>query len=195
MPISTSDIQQLRQHTGVGMMEAKRALEEAQGKMDVAVANLRKSGQKIAQKKSERQVKEGVVGTYLHSNKKVGTMVALACETDFVARTEEFMALAHDLALHVAATNPLYLQSSEVPAEIIAQEEEIYRAQLLSEGKPEAMWEKIIPGKLQKYYSETCLLQQLFVKDDSKTVQAVLQEAIARLGENIQIISFSRVAV
>ncbi len=195
MTISTNDIQTLRQQTGVGLMQAKKALQEVDGDMVKAVEHLRKAGTKIAASKSDRQVKEGVIGNYIHANNKVGAMVALACETDFVARTEDFQNLAHDLAIHVAAANPRYLQASDVPEDVIASEREIYKAQLSSEGKPEKMWDHIIEGKLQKFYSETCFLTQQFVKDDSQTIQQLVQAAVARLGENIQILSFSRQTV
>ncbi len=193
--MNAQDINALRQQTGVGLMDAKRALEAAGGDMAKAVTELRKAGLKIASKKSARPVKEGVVGTYLHANGKVGAMVALACETDFVARTDDFKNLAHDLAVHVAATNPRYLRSSEIPAEVLDEERAIYRDQLQSEGKPEKMWDKIVEGKLQKFYSETCLLDQPFVKDDTQTITDVIQAAITRLGENIQVVSFNRQTV
>lgn len=195
MAISTADIQSLRDQTGVGMMDAKKALQAADGNMNVAIESLRKQGQKIAAKKSERTVKEGAVGTYLHSNGKIAALVALACETDFVARTEDFQNLAKDLAMHVAAMNPTYLKSSDIPADVIAKEEEIYRAQLKDEGKPEAMLEKILPGKLKKFYSEVCFLDQPFVKDDAMSVGQLVEAAIAKLGENIQVTAFSRLKV
>lgn len=193
--ISTQDIQALRQETGVGMMEAKKALAAAAGDRKLAIEALRKAGKKIAAAKSARQVKEGTVGWYIHANNKVAALVALACETDFVARTEDFKNLAHDLAIHIAAANPIYLQASDVPANIVAKEEEVYRAQLQSEGKPEKMWDKILPGKLQKYFAESCLLEQPFVKDDAITVKQLLETAVTKLGENIQITSFSRLIV
>lgn len=195
MNITTADIQKLREQTGVGMMDAKKALTAAAGDMTAAVEALRKKGQKIAASKSERAVKEGVVGTYLHSNGKIAALVAVACETDFVARTEDFQALAKDLAMHVAAMNPTYLKPSDVPAEVIAKEEEIYREQLTAEGKPEAMLEKILPGKLKKFYSDVCFLEQPFVKDDSVTVGQLVESSISKLGENIQVTSFSRLTV
>lgn len=195
MPVSAQDIQALRQQTGVGMMEAKKALTASDGDMAKAIDHLRKAGLKMAAQKSTRQVKEGVVGTYLHANGKVGAMVAVACETDFVARTENFQHLAHDIALHVAAANPRYLDPAAIPAEIIDQEKEVYREQLKNEGKPEHMWDKIMEGKLQKFYSEVCLLHQPFVKDDQQTITQLVQAAVSALGENIQIVSFSRLAI
>jgi elongation factor Ts len=150
---------------------------------------------KMAAAKSERTVKEGVVGTYLHANGKVAALVAVACETDFVARTKDFQDLAHDLAVHVAAANPQYLQPSDVPADVVAKEREIYQQQLKTEGKPEKMWDNIIEGKLKKFYADTCLLNQTYVKDDSLTITELVQQGVAKLGENIQVVSFSRLAI
>jgi elongation factor Ts len=195
MAISTEDIQWLRQETGVGMMDAKKALEAVNGDRQAAVEAMRKRGAKVAASKSERAVKEGVVGSYVHANNKVAALVAVACETDFVSRTDDFQTLGHDLALHVAAANPKYLSPEQVPAEVLAKEEEIYREQLKAEGKPEAMWDKILPGKVAKFYAETCFLKQPFVKDDSLTIEQVVQGAVAKLGENIVITGFSRLSV
>lgn len=195
MSITAADIQSLRQQTGAGIMDAKRALEAAGGDLEKATAELRKAGLKLAAKKSDRKVSEGAIGSYVHSNGKVASLVALACETDFVARTDDFRTLAYELAMHVAATNPKYLKPEDIPTEVIAEEEAIYRDQLKSEGKPEAMWDKILPGKLARYYSEVCLLNQPFVKDDEQTVQDLITAATAKLGENIQIQSFSRLAL
>lgn len=195
MNITTADIQKLREQTGVGMMDAKKALTAAEGDMTAAVEALRKKGQKIAASKSDRAVKEGAVGTYIHSNGKIAALVAVACETDFVARTDAFQELIKDLAMHVAAMNPAYLKPEDVPAEVVAKEQEIYREQLLAEGKPEAMLEKILPGKLKKFYSDTCFLEQAFVKDDSLTIAQLVESTIAKLGENIQVTAFSRLAV
>lgn len=195
MAISTEDIQWLRQETGVGMMDAKKALEAVNGDRQAAVEAMRRRGAKVAASKSERAVKEGVVGSYVHANNKVAALVAVACETDFVSRTEDFQNLGHDLALHVAAANPKYLSPEQVPAEVLAKEEEIYREQLKAEGKPEAMWDKILPGKIAKFYAETCFLKQPFVKDDSLTIEQVVQGAVAKLGENIVITGFSRLSV
>ncbi len=195
MNVSAADIQSLREQTGAGMMDAKRALEAADGDLEQALVALRKAGLKLAAKKSDRAVSEGAIGVYLHSNKKVAAMVALACETDFVARTDDFQALANELAMQVAAMNPEYLKPEDIPAEVRDQEEGIYRDQLKAEGKPEAMWDKILPGKLQRFYTEHCLLHQPFVKDDSKTIQDLLTEATTKLGENIQISAFQRLAL
>lgn len=195
MSISTADIQALRDQTGVGMMDAKKALTAANGDVPAAVEVLRKKGQKLAAAKSERTVKEGAIGTYLHSNGKIAALVAVACETDFVARTENFQTLAKDLAMHVAAMNPTYLKAADVPGAVTAKEEEIYRAQLKDEGKPEAMIGKILPGKMKKFYSEVCLLDQPFVKDDAMTVGQLVESAVTKLGENIQVTAFSRLKI
>ena len=176
-------------------MDAKRALEAADGDMAKAVTELRKLGQKIAAKKSDRHVKEGVIGSYVHANKKVAAIVTLACETDFVARTEDFQTLAKEIAMHVAAMNPTHLKPEDIPADVIAQEEEIYRQQLKSEGKPEAMWPKILPGKLKKFYADTCLIDQVYIKDDTQTIRDLLTAATTKLGENIQVIAFHRLAL
>lgn len=274
--MTTAEIQQLREKTGVGMMDAKRALEASQGDMAAAIEHLRKAGQKIAASKSSRQAGEGTIGVWLSADRKRGALVALACETDFVARTPEFQAIAeqlaahlgtltpvnltpeqfleqsgpggaatvrqfldtviaklgenmqipslavlstetgvidsylhasrkvaalvalddgnetvrHDLAMHVAALNPTYLAADNVPAEVIASEQGIYREQLSREGKPEAMWEKILPGKLKKFYADVCLLNQPFVKDDSLSVaEYIKQQGTAT------VTGFTRVAI
>mgnify|MGYP001792284395 CR=1 FL=1 len=195
MAITSEDIQWLRHATGVGMMDAKKALEAVDGNRDLAIEAMRKRGAKMAASKSDRAVKEGAIGSYVHANGRIAALVAVACETDFVSRTEDFQALAHELAVHVAAMNPRYLSPAEVPAEVLAKEDEIYREQLKTEGKPEAMWEKILPGKIAKFYSEACLLSQPFVKDDSLTVEQFVQTAVAKLGENIVVTGFSRLSV
>ncbi|MFZ6036199.1 MAG: translation elongation factor Ts [Patescibacteria group bacterium] len=192
MTIDTATIQKLRAETGAGIMDVKKALVETDGNIDAALEHLRKQGQKIAAKKQDREASEGVVSAYVHANNKLVAVVALACETDFVAKTEDFQTLAHDLAMHVAAADPLYLKSEDIPAAVIEKEKEVYRAQLEQEGKPEKMWDQIITGKLKKYYSEVCLLDQLFIKDDSMTVAALVTSYIAKLGENIQIKKFYR---
>ncbi|MEK7570563.1 MAG: translation elongation factor Ts [Patescibacteria group bacterium] len=191
--IPVSDIQTLRERTGVGMMDAKRALEESGGDIEAAITALRKGGKKVADKKASRATHEGVVGVYEHSNKKLVTLVSVACETDFVARTEDFQTLAHDLAMHVAAANPTYLAAEDIPAEVRAQEEEIARTQ--AAGKPANIVESIVQGKVKKFAEDNCLLEQKFFKDDSKTVASVVHEAVQRMGENIQVKEFVRVTV
>ncbi|MEK7640055.1 MAG: elongation factor Ts [Patescibacteria group bacterium] len=191
--IPVADIQKLRERTGVGMLDAKQALEAVGGDLDAAVTALRKAGQKVADKKAARATREGVVGVYEHSNKKLVAVVAVACETDFVGRTADFQTLAHELAMHVAAAAPTYLTAAEIPADILAKEEDIARSQ--STGKPEAILASIIQGKLKKFVEEHCLLEQKFFKDDSKTVGGVVQEAMQKLGENIQVKEFVRLSV
>jgi elongation factor Ts len=195
MPITTDSIQKLRAATGAGIMDAKKALEEAGGNFDKAVEIMRKHGQKIAAKKQDRQTKEGVIGTYVHANHKVVAIVALACESDFVGKHEEFQELAHDIAMQIAATDPHYIAPANVPAEIVAKEREIFQSQLQAEGKPEKIWENILTGKLEKFYSEVCLVRQPFIKDDAKTIEALIQEKVLKFGENIQIREFKRMAL
>jgi elongation factor Ts len=175
------------------MLDAKNALEAASGDIEAAVTALRKAGQKVADKKASRATREGVVGVYEHSNKKLVAAVAVACETDFVERTADFQTLAHELAMHVAAAAPTYLSAAAIPADVIAKEEEIARSQAV--GKPENIVTAIVQGKVKKYAEEHCLLDQKFFKDDTKTVGAVLQEAMQKLGENIQVKEFVRVSV
>ncbi|MBI5733963.1 MAG: elongation factor Ts [Candidatus Kerfeldbacteria bacterium] len=189
---TAQDVQKLRQVTGAGIMAAKKALEEAKGDLTAAVDILRKQGGKIAASKMGRATGQGLVESYIHAGGKIGALVELACETDFVARTEQFKNLAHDLAMQVAAANPLYLSPAEVPVEIVEHEKQIYLEQLASAGKTGPMVDKIIEGKLQKHYAEVCLMRQPFFKDDQKTVADVLTEAMATIGENIKIKHFAR---
>ncbi len=195
MPISTQDIQKLREETGAGIMDAKKALEKADGDFNKAVEYMKQQGQKIAAKKQDRQTKQGTVGSYVHANGRVAALVGVACESDFVANTETFQELAHDLAMHVAATDPQYVKPEDVPAEIIENEKNIFRVQLQTSGKPEKLWEGIIQGKLNKFFSETCLIKQPYIKEDKKTVEQLIQESILKLGENIQIKGFKRIAL
>ncbi|MEK7540417.1 MAG: translation elongation factor Ts [Patescibacteria group bacterium] len=195
MNITTEQIQNLRKETGAGMMDAKKVLVEAEGDFDTAVELLRKRGQKVAAKKAEREAKEGLIGTYLHSNGKVGVVVEVNCETDFVARNEQFKELVHDLSLHIAAASPLYVSEQDVPEDVIAKEKEIYTAQLAQEKVPKKMHTKVIEGKLKKFYSEVCLLNQPFLKDQDKTINDVVTEAISKIGEKIVVKRFSRLAI
>jgi elongation factor Ts len=185
--IDAKTVMQLRAATGAGMMDAKAALEEVGGDLTQAAELLRKKGIAKADKKAERATKEGQVFTYLHSNKKLGAMVELFCETDFVAKTEQFQQLGNNLVLHVAAMNPAYVKREDVPSEVVEKEKEIYRAELAEQNKPAEIVEKIIEGKLNKFYADNCLLEQVFVKDDSVTVQDLIKSAIGTLGENMQI--------
>lgn len=192
MSISAQDVAKLRQMTGSGMMECKKALSEADGDFDKAIEILRKQGAKAANKKAERESNEGVISSYIHGNNKVGAMVKLACETDFVARNEEFTQLAYDIAMHVVAANPSYLTPDNVPEEEIEKEKEIYREQLKQEGKPKDIIEKILTGKINKFYEETCLLKQAYVKDPDRSIENLVQDAVLKLGENIQLVEFAR---
>ncbi|HEX9664634.1 MAG TPA: translation elongation factor Ts [Patescibacteria group bacterium] len=181
----------LRQQTGAGVLECKAALEEAGGDLDQAVEILRKKGADKAAKKMERETKEGAIGNYIHSNKKIGAMVEVLSETDFVARNEEFQELTHDLAMQVAAQNPLYLRPEDIPDEVLVKEKDIYLEQLADEVKPE-MLDKVIEGKIDKYYEDVCLLNQKFIKDDTKTIEDLINEKIAKIGEKIEIRKFCR---
>lgn len=181
-------IQKLRNQTGAGMMDAKNALEEAGGDEEKAVDILRKNGQKIAAKKqSERDAKDGIVEAYIHAGGKVGSMIVLSCETDFVAKNEEFKNLAHEIAMQVAALKPEYISSDDVPEDVKNKEREVYKEQLKQEGKPENMWDKIAEGKLNKFYGTVCLLEQPFIKDDKKKVKDLIIEATTKLGEKIEV--------
>ena len=195
MKITTDLIKELREKTGAGVVDIKKALEESQGRQEKAVEILRKKGEKIALKKEGRQTNQGLVMAYVHTNQRVAALVALTCETDFVARNEEFKNLAHEIALQVVAMSPQYLSPEEVPVEILNQEKEIMRAQLKGEGKPEKIWDKIIQGKLDKYYEEVCLLKQPYIKDDKKTIEGLIKEKIILLGENIRVKSIARLSL
>jgi len=185
----------LRTQTGAGIMDIKEAVAESGGDEAKAIEWLRKKGQKIAAKRAEREASEGWVGSYVHSNGKIAAFVSLKCETDFVALNAEFQALAHDLAMHVVASNPIYLKPADVPSEIIEKEKEIYKAEVEKSGKTGDMVEKIITGKLNKFYSDVCFLQQPYFKDDAKTVQSLLDEATGKIGEKIEIGEFRRVQI
>lgn len=192
MSISINDIQNLRNTTGAGMMDAKRALEEAGGDVEKAVDLLRKKGAKVAAGKSDRTTSQGLVSSYIHGEGTLGVLIEVACETDFVARTDKFKDFVHDLAMQVAAGNPQYIQAEDVPAEVVAREKEVYVGQLKEQGKVGPMVEKIIEGKLEKFYQEVCLMKQSFFKDDKKTVNDVVTEMIATVGENIKVKRFAR---
>src|SRR4051812_13574021 len=195
MEISASLVKELRDKTGAGMMDCKKALSETSGDFEKAIEYLRKKGIASASKKAGRATKEGLVSSYIHGEGKVGVLVEINCETDFVARTEQFRQLTKDVAMHIAAANPQWVRPEEVPAEIQAKEKEIAVAQMQASGKPAAVLEKIAEGKLKKFYEDTCLLNQAFVKDPGKTIELVLKEAISTLGENISIRRFARFAL
>ena len=191
--ISSELVKQLRDKTSVGMMDCKKALVEAKGDLVAAETILRKKGAARAGQKASREAKEGVIGSYIHIGDKVGVLVEINCETDFVARNESFRGFVKDVTLQVAAANPLYVRREEVPANLIAIEKDV--ASVAVKGKPEAVVEKILAGKLDKYFSTVCLLEQTFVKDDKKTINDLLTAKIAELGENIIIRRFTRFQV
>lgn len=195
MEISAGLVKELREKTGAGMMDCKKALSETSGDFEKAVEYLRKKGIASAAKKAGRATKEGSVSSYIHGEGKVGVLVEINCETDFVARTEQFRGFTKDVAMHIAAAAPQWVRPEEVPGAVIAKEKEIAVAQMQASGKPAAVLEKIAEGKVKKFYEDTCLMNQVFVKDSSKTIEQLLKETIATLGENITIRRFARFAL
>jgi len=185
-------VKDLRTKTGAGMMDCKEALTAAAGDVEKAIEYLRKKGMSAATKRSSKAAKEGVVASYIHMGGRIGVMVEVNCETDFVAKTEDFQQMAKDIAMHVAASNPLFLKPEEIPPKVMEREKEIYRSQALAEKKPEKIWERIIEGKLKKYYEEVCLLQQKFIKNTDITVETLVSNMIAKTGENIMVRRFAR---
>jgi elongation factor Ts len=192
MEVSANTVKELREKTGAGMMDCKKALAETGGDMDKAIDYLRQKGLAAAAKKADRTAADGAVGAYVHPGGKIGVLVEINCETDFVARTAEFQGLLKDIAMQVAAANPRCVRRDEVSSADLDKEKAIYRQQALESGKPEKVVDKIIEGKIDKFYSDVCLLEQSFIKDPDKKVQDVVNEAIARLGENIQVRRFAR---
>jgi elongation factor Ts len=195
MAISAADVKELRERTGAGMMECKRALEEADGKVEAAIDILRAKGAAKAAKRAEREAKEGAVGSYIHMGGKIGVLVEIGCETDFVARNEAFQALLKDLALHIAAANPLAVTAESIDPAIIERERSVFREIVKNEGKPENLWDRIVDGKLKKFYQDNALLDQPFVKDPDRTVGQLVTEVAARMGENIVVRRFARFAL
>lgn len=195
MEITTEMVKELRTATGAGVLECRKALETAGGDFDAAVKILREKGLSAAAKKANREANEGLIGHYIHQGSKVASLIEVNCETDFVARTDEFRALVHELAMQVVAARAQYLRPEDVPAEIIEQEKAIYRTQLADEKKPAHVIDRIIEGKLAKFYEDTCLVEQPFIKDPSLKVKDLVTNSIARLGENIRIRRFARFAV
>ena len=193
--ISAKMVQELREKTGAGMMDCKRALTEAGGDFGKAEDVLRKKGLSAAARKSARAATEGAVASYIHMGGKIGVLVEVNCETDFVARTEGFQTLVKDLAMHIAAASPQWVRREEVPPEVVAKEVEIAKAQMRDQKKPEAILEKIATGKVEKFYEQFCLYDQAFVKDDKKKISEVITDAVAKIGENIQIRRFARYAL
>jgi elongation factor Ts len=191
MTVSAELVKELREKTGVGFMECKSALQESKGDMEGAVTILRKRGLASAAKKSGRETKDGLVGAYIH-NGKIGVMVEVNCETDFVARNPDFQTLVKDLAMHIAASDPRFIRKEDVTEEVLASERDIYKAQALTTGKPENVLEKIVEGRMSKYFSEACLLEQPFVKDPSIAVRDHIAAHVQKIGENIQVRRFIR---
>ena len=188
-------VKELRDRTGAGFADCKKALAEAGGDLEKAVDVLRKRGQAAAAKKAQRTTSEGIVGSYIHAGGKIGAIVEVNCESDFVARTDDFQRLCHDIAMHIAATDPRFLKREEVTQEILDREREIYRAQAAATGKPAPVIEKIVTGKMEKFYEENCLYEQHFIKDEGVTVKEMVEALIAKIGENISIRRFSRFKV
>ncbi|HLG25966.1 MAG TPA: translation elongation factor Ts [Candidatus Gracilibacteria bacterium] len=195
MTVTLDQIKELREATGVSMMACKKALEESNGDPQKAVDILRKKGQAKAIERGEKSVGEGVVASYIHQNGKIGVLVQLGCETDFVAKGDEFQQMARDIAMHVAAMNPLTISPGDVSNELVEKEREIWREQLLQEGKKEAMLDTILAGKEKKFREETSLLTQGFVKNPDATIEQMLADAVIRLGENIRVVRFSRFSI
>lgn len=195
MAITSEMVKELRQATGAGVLDCKKALEASNGDFDKAVEYLREKGLAAAAKRAMRTANDGVIGVYVHHGNRVAVMVELNCETDFVARTEEFQTLAHDLAMQVAATQPQYLSREDIPPEVIEAEKQIYRAQMADQNKPDHIVERIVEGKLEKYYQEACILEQTFIKDEDLTVDDLIKNAVAKIGENIVLSRFVRYQV
>lgn len=192
MIITADLVKQLRERSGAGMMECKRALTDANGDMDKAITILRERGISKAASKAERVTKEGIIGTYVHPGDKLAVMVEVLCETDFVARTDDFRHLVKNLAMHIAAANPLVVTREQVPAEKVEEERSIFRRQVINEGKPEKVVDKIVEGKLEKFFSEVVLLEQPYVRDPAITIKDLITNTIAKIGENISVNRFVR---
>jgi elongation factor Ts len=192
MEITAEMVKSLRQQSGAGIMECKNALKESNGEVEGAVTFLRKKGLAKADKKADRETSEGTVSTYIHPGSKIGVMAELLCETDFVANTTDFQQLARDICMHIAASKPRFVSRDEVTEDILEKEKEIYAAQARDSGKPEKIIDKIVVGKMDKFYEENCLLEQKFIKDSDCTVQDLIKQKIATLGENILVAHFCR---
>ena len=192
MAISAKLVMDLRKRTGAGIMDAKKALKETDGDVDKAIKFLREKGLSKAAKKADRETKEGRIHAYIHNNNKLGVMVEVNCETDFVAKTDDFENLCNDLAMHIAATNPLGISKDDIDEKVLENEREIFKKKALNAGKPEHIVDKIVDGQIKKYIKQNTLLEQEFVKDPDKTVNEVIKQTVAKLGENIQISRFVR---
>jgi len=193
--ISAKDVKELRDRTGAGMMECKGALGEAGGDMERAIDILRAKGAAKAAKRAERETKEGAVGSYIHMGGKIGVLVEVGCETDFVARNDEFQKLVRDIAMHIAAANPVAVRREDFPADLLERERGVYREQMKESGKPEHIWDKIVDGKVEKFYAEQALLEQPFVKEPDITVGELVTRASAKTGEKVEVRRFARFAL
>ncbi|HEX3203295.1 MAG TPA: translation elongation factor Ts [Nitrospiraceae bacterium] len=189
---NTTLVKELREKTGAGILDCQHALNESDNDLERAVEHLRQKGLATAQKKAGRETNEGTIGAYIHPGSRIGVLVEVNCETDFVARNEEFQAFVKDLALQIAASNPSYVKRDDIPAAVIEKEKQIYQAQAKEMGKPEAAWPKIVEGKLEKFYQEACLMEQVFIKDPTVTIKDVLTQKIAKIRENITVRRFTR---
>lgn len=192
MNITSQMVKELRVKTGAGVMDCKEALTDAGGDIEKAIDYLRKKGMSAATKRSSKAAKDGVVASYIHMGGKIGVLVEVNCETDFVAKTDDFQRFAKDLTMHIAAANPLFVRPEEIPGEAVERERDIYRSQALEEKKPEKIWEKIIEGKMKKYYEDVCLVNQKFIRDTDITIETLVNNMIAKTGENIVIRRFAR---
>lgn len=192
MEITSTMVKELRTKTGAGMMDCKEALAASDGDLEKAVDFLRKKGLSAATKRSSKAAKDGTIASYIHMGGRIGVMVEINCETDFVAKTADFQTMARDIAMHIAASNPLYVRPDEIGEDALNREKEIYRSQLREEKKPEKIWDKIIEGKLKKYYEDVCLVEQKFVKNQDITVGTLISNMIAKTGENIVLRRFAR---
>jgi elongation factor Ts len=195
MSISARDVKELRDRTGAGMLDCKKALEETGGDLEAAIDFLRSRGAAKAAKRAEKAANEGTVGFYIHHGGRIGVLVEVNCETDFVANTDDFKDLARDLAMHIAASNPQAVSEDDLPREVIERERQVYLEQVQNEGKPEQIQEKIVEGKLRRFFEENTLLRQPFVKDPERTIEQVVTEVAARTGEKIEVARFARFAV
>jgi len=192
MAISAKEVKELREKTGAGIMDCKAALKEADGNMEKAIEILKKKGIAKAAKKASRSATDGLIASYIHHGGKIGVLVEVNCETDFVAKTDDFKNLVNEIAMQIAASNPLYVKREDIPEEVLNKEKEVFRAQALESGKPEKIVDKIVNGKMEKYFKEVCLLEQPYIRDDEKTIQDLINEAIAKMGENIIVKRFVR---
>ena len=195
MEISAKDVKELRERTGAGMMECKNALVESKGNMEAAIDILRARGAAKAAKRAEREAREGAIGSYIHMGGKIGVLVEVNCETDFVARNDAFQQLVRDIAMHVAAASPVAIRREDFPAELVERERAVYREQMKESGKPENIWDKIVDGKMEKFYAEQALLEQPFVKNPDITVGQLVTEAASKTGEKIEVRRFTRYAL